>query len=101
VPASSPYEALLVPDLAIGTEQARKYVLVVDASDTVRQKYVTLGQVTPDGLRIIKQGLEPNDRVMVAGLMLARAGMKVRPQEQGTAPAAPGAPGAPMQQSSK
>jgi len=101
VPASSPYEALLVPDLAIGTEQARKYVLVVDASDTVRQKYVTLGQVTPDGLRIIKQGLEPNDRVMVAGLMLARAGMKVRPQEQGTAPAAPGVPGAPMQQSSK
>src|SRR3974390_2763179 len=101
VPASSPYEALLVPDLAIGTEQARKYVLVVDASDTVRQKYVTLGQVTPDGLRIIKQGLEPNDRVIIAGLMLARAGMKVRPQEQGAGPAATGAPRAPTQQSSK
>ncbi len=41
VPGSPPYEALLVPDAAIGTEQARKYVLVVDADDTANQKYVT------------------------------------------------------------
>lgn len=86
VPGSPPYEALLVPDIAIGTEQARKYVLVVNADSTVAQKYVVLGQTTPDGLRVIKEGLGPDDRVIVNGLMRARPGMKVTPQE-------PGAPG--------
>ena len=93
VPASPPYEALLVPDLAIGTEQVRKYLLVVDGEDTARQKYVTLGQLTPDGLRAIKDGLGAQDRVVINGLMQARAGMKVRPQQQGAAPAAPGPAG--------
>ena len=99
VPASPPNEALLVPDAAIGTEQVRKYLLVVDAGDTVRQKYVTLGQVTSDGLRVIKEGLAPDDRVVISGLMQARAGMKVRPQEQGATPAVPGAAGGPPQPS--
>jgi len=99
VPASPPSEALLVPDAAIGAEQVRKYLLVVDAGDTVRQKYVTLGQVTSDGLRVIKEGLAPDDRVVISGLMQARAGMKVRPQEQGATPAVPGAAGGPPQPS--
>jgi RND family efflux transporter MFP subunit len=99
VPGSPPYEALLVPDAAVGTEQVRKYLLVVDASDTVRQKYVTLGQVTSDGLRVIKDGIAPDDRVVISGLMQARAGMKVRPQEQGATPAVPGAAGGPPQPS--
>ena len=58
VPGSPPYEALLVPDVAIGTEQARKYVLVVDDQDTARSRYVTLGQLTADNLRVIKEGLD-------------------------------------------
>ena len=91
VPASPPYEGLLVPDAAIGTEQVRKFVLVVGADDTVAQKYVTLGQTTPDGLRAIKEGLGPDDRVIVNGLMRARAGQKVTPQEQ-SAPAPAAAP---------
>ncbi len=82
VPGSPPYTALLVPDAAIGTEQARKYVLVVDDDNVVRQKYVTLGQLD-DGLRVIKDGLAAADRVIVNGLMRARPGMKVTPQEQG------------------
>jgi RND family efflux transporter MFP subunit len=45
VPASAPFEALLVPDSAIGTEQVRKFVYAVDEEDTVRQKYVTLGHL--------------------------------------------------------
>jgi RND family efflux transporter MFP subunit len=94
VPASPPYEALLVPDAAVGAEQARKYVLVVDGENTARQKYVTLGQLAPDGLRVIKDGLSPDDRVVISGLMQARAGQKVRPQQPGAAPAAPG--GAPQ-----
>ena len=52
VPGSPPYEALLVPDAAIGTEQARKFVLTVNADNTVVPKYVTLGQTTSDGLRV-------------------------------------------------
>src|SRR5207248_2906662 len=45
VPGSPAHSALLVPDVAIATEQARKYVMVVDAENTARQRYVTLGQV--------------------------------------------------------
>jgi RND family efflux transporter MFP subunit len=97
VPASPPYEALLVPDAAIGTEQTRKYVFVVGSDNKVGERYVMLGQVTPDNLRVIKSGLKPDDRVIVNGLMRARAGQKVDPQIKGAKPAAPakGAPGKP------
>jgi membrane fusion protein, multidrug efflux system len=87
VPGSAPYEALLVPDAAIGTEQARKYVLVVGPDNSVSQKYVTLGQLDRD-LRVIKTGLSADDRVIVNGMVRARPGGKVTPQEQGAAPSA-------------
>jgi RND family efflux transporter MFP subunit len=76
--SSAPYEALLVPDVAIGTEQARKYVLVVGADGVANPKYVELGQVL-DGMRVIKSGLAPTDRVVVNGLMRVRPGQKVAP----------------------
>ncbi|MGA9082523.1 MAG: efflux RND transporter periplasmic adaptor subunit, partial [Pseudolabrys sp.] len=98
VPGSPPYEALLVPDAAIGTEQARRFVMVVDAQDTARPKYVTLGQLTSDNLRVIKDGIGPDDRVVVSGLMQARPGQKVRPEEQGAKPAGPASAGGPPQQ---
>jgi multidrug efflux system membrane fusion protein len=81
VPGSAVYQALLVPDAAILSEQARKYVLVVDAENTARQRYVTLGQLSGN-LRVIKDGLAADDRVIVNGLMQARPGAKVNPQEQ-------------------
>lgn len=90
VPASPPYQALLVPDTALGTEQAKRYVLVVGADDMVTIKYVTVGQVVEGGLRVIKEGLSADDRVIVDGLMRARPGIKVTPQEQGAKPAEPG-----------
>jgi RND family efflux transporter MFP subunit len=86
VPASMPYEALLVPDVAIGSEQARKYVLVVDAENVVHPKYVTLGDVSA-GLRVIKDGLAPDDKVVVNGIARVRPGQKVTPQEEGAPPA--------------
>jgi len=76
VASSPPYEALLVPDVAIGTEQTRKYVLVVGPDDVANQKYVELGQVI-GGMRVIKSGLNPSDRVIVNGLMRVRPGQKV------------------------
>jgi RND family efflux transporter MFP subunit len=88
VPGSQPYAAILVPDDAIGTEQARKYVFVVDDGSVVRQKYVTLGQLD-GGLRVVKDGLTTSDRVIVNGLMRARPGLKVNVQEQGAPPPSP------------
>jgi RND family efflux transporter MFP subunit len=95
VPGSAPYEGLLVPDAAIGTEQARRFVIVIDEQDTARIKYVTLGQLTADNLRVIKDGIGPDDRVVVSGLMQARPGQKVRPEEQGAKPAGPASAGGP------
>jgi RND family efflux transporter MFP subunit len=89
VPGSPVYQALLVPDAAIGTEQIRKFVLVAGPDDVVAMKYVTLGALVEDNLRVIKEGLKPDDRVVVNGMMRARAGQKVSPQEQGAAPAGP------------
>ena len=86
VPGSPPHTTLLVPDAALGTEQSRKYVLVVDDSNTVRLKYVTPAQLD-GGLRVIKDGLAANDRVIVNGLMRARPGGKITPQEEGAPPA--------------
>lgn len=79
VPGSAPYTALVIPDTAIGSEQARKFVYVVRPDDTVAQKYVELGALS-DGDRVIKSGVEPTDRVIVEGLMRARPGIKVTPQ---------------------
>jgi membrane fusion protein, multidrug efflux system len=87
VPASAPYQALLLPDAAIGTEQARKYVLVVTPDNTAVQRYVTLGNIV-DGLRVIKSGLNPDDRVIINGLIQARVGAKVAPQEDRLPPQA-------------
>ena len=87
VPGSPTYQALLVPDAAIGTEQVRKFVLVVGADNTAVPKYVTLGPVIDGNLRVIKDGLKADDRVVVNGLMRVRPGQKVTPQEQGVVPA--------------
>ncbi|MEI9804978.1 MAG: efflux RND transporter periplasmic adaptor subunit [Pseudolabrys sp.] len=95
VPASPAYEGLVLPDAAIGTEQVRKFVMTVNADNVATPKYVTLGQVTPDGMRVVKDGLSADDRVIVNGLLRARPGAKVTPQEQGATPPAGGAPPAP------
>jgi RND family efflux transporter MFP subunit len=83
---SAPYEALLLPDTAIATDQSRKIVFVVKADDTVEARAVTLGPLD-DGLRIIREGLKPDDRVIVDGLQRARIGAKVSPHEAKATPA--------------
>ena len=76
--ASAPYEALLLPDTAIATDQSRKIVFVVKDDDTVEARPVMLGPLD-DGLRVIREGLKPEDRVIVDGLQRARVGAKVSP----------------------
>jgi multidrug efflux pump subunit AcrA (membrane-fusion protein) len=76
---SAPYEALLIPDSAIANDQTRKIVFVVKDDGTVEARVVTLGPLD-DGLRVIREGLKPEDRVIVDGLQRARVGSKVSPR---------------------
>jgi multidrug efflux system membrane fusion protein len=75
---SSPYEALLIPDSAIATDQSRKIVFVVKDDDTVEAKEVALGPLD-EGLRVIREGLKAEDRVVIDGIQRARVGAKVNP----------------------
>jgi RND family efflux transporter MFP subunit len=70
--------ALLVRDAAIGTDQDRKFVLVVGPGDTLAYRPIVPGRLT-DGLRIVTSGLKAGERVVVNGLMRVRPGMKVAP----------------------
>jgi RND family efflux transporter MFP subunit len=83
---SSPYEALLLPDTAITSDQSRKIVFVVKDDDTVEARQVTLGPLD-DGLRVIREGLKPEDRVIIDGLQRARPGAKVTPHAANATPA--------------
>jgi multidrug efflux system membrane fusion protein len=77
---SSPYEALLIPDTAIATDQSRKIVFVVKDDDTVEARTVMLGPLD-EGLRVIREGLKAEDRVIVDGIQRARVGAKVTPHQ--------------------
>jgi RND family efflux transporter MFP subunit len=88
VPLQRDLESTLVPDRALGNGQLGRYVLVVNAKNVVEQRPVETGDVTDDGLRIIKSGLKPDDRVIVSGLQRAIPGNVVKPVET-TANAAP------------
>jgi multidrug efflux system membrane fusion protein len=75
---SAPYEALLIPDAAIATDQTRKIVFVVKDDDTVEARPVVLGPLE-EGLRVVRDGLKAEDRVIVDGIQRARVGAKVNP----------------------
>jgi len=79
VPFDEQKDALLVPDVALGTDQAGRYLLVVNAENVVEQRKVQVGQ-SEGGLRVIEAGLKPDDRVVTAGLLRAIPGQKVDPQ---------------------
>lgn len=73
---SGSYQAVMVPDEVIGTDQSRKFVYVVDDQGTVAARLVELGPVI-DGLRVVREGLAAEDRIIIAGIQRARAGAKV------------------------
>ena len=66
----------LIQDRAIGTDQDRKFVLVLNDDNTLAYRPITIGRLV-DGLRAVQSGLEPGERVVVNGLMRVRPGMKV------------------------
>jgi RND family efflux transporter MFP subunit len=81
VPFNKQENALLVPDVALGSDQSGRYVLVVNGENVVEQRKVQTGPLEGE-LRVIESGLKAEDRVVVAGLLRAIPGQKVDPQLQ-------------------
>jgi len=74
--AGPPEQTLVVPDVAVGSDQGYKYVYVVNAEDIVQKRDITTGRAHGP-LRAVVKGLTPEDRVVVNGLMMLRPGAKV------------------------
>ncbi|MGY4630205.1 efflux RND transporter periplasmic adaptor subunit [Bradyrhizobium sp. USDA 4486] len=79
VPFDQDKSALLVPDTALGSDQGGRYLLVVNGDNVVEQRKVQIGP-TDNGLRVIENGLKPEDRVVIAGLLRVIPGQKIDPQ---------------------
>jgi multidrug efflux system membrane fusion protein len=75
---SGTYPAKLVLDRAVGTDQDKKFVLVLKPDSTIDYRPVKLGRLV-DGLRVVDSGLEPGEQIVINGLQRVRPGMKVIP----------------------
>ena len=75
-----PYEALLLPDSAINLDQTKRFVYVVDENNIVERRIIKIGNKHGD-LRVIRDGLNKEDRIVINGLQRVRIGMKVTPEE--------------------
>ena len=98
-PIGQPHKALLVIDRAVSSDQGMKFVYVLDAESKVQYRRVTTGAQQTDGLRVIEEGLKPDDWVVTGGLLQVRPRMKVKVERvpmptlvgrtNGTEPASP------------
>lgn len=79
LPLGEARDAVLVADRAVGTDQDRRYVYVVDGEDKVQYRAVKLGPLH-EGLRVVREGLSASDRVVTVGLQRVRPGVKVAPE---------------------
>ncbi|MGV3774725.1 MAG: efflux RND transporter periplasmic adaptor subunit [Verrucomicrobiales bacterium] len=79
IPGVGEYDSLLVRDSAIGSDQGRSYVLVVDDQNKANYRTIKIGPIV-EGLRVVREGLQASDRIIVTGLMAARSGSTVKPQ---------------------
>ncbi|HET6572418.1 MAG TPA: efflux RND transporter periplasmic adaptor subunit [Fimbriiglobus sp.] len=79
IPLATRIDAILIPDEAVTTDQARKVVYVVGANNRVTVRQVELGPLS-DGLRVVDKGLSPDDRIVIHGLMRVQPGAVVDPQ---------------------
>jgi len=91
VPRAEQPNMLLVPDRVVGSDQSGRYVLVVNKDDVLEQRKVVLGQQVGD-LRVIDKGVQPDDRVVISGLMSVIPGQKIDPVAKTIAPPAETAP---------
>ncbi|KXU82664.1 efflux transporter periplasmic adaptor subunit [Paraburkholderia monticola] len=77
VGGSAPHPALLIDDAAVGTDQDKKFVLVVDQANHVVYREISTGSMQGN-LRVVKDGLKPGDRIVVNGIQRVRPGDTVR-----------------------
>ena len=75
---SGEYDAILIEDRAVGTDQSQNFVLVLGANNKLEYRAITPGRIV-DGLRIVRKGLKPDDVVVVSGLQRVRPGAQVKP----------------------
>jgi multidrug efflux system membrane fusion protein len=87
---SGQYNAVMINDSAIGTDQSVRYVLVVGADNKVAYRPVQLGPVI-DGLRVVQSGLAAGETIVVNGLQRVRPGVQVQPQRVAMGERRPGA----------
>jgi RND family efflux transporter MFP subunit len=78
VPVSDPTKSLMITERAVGTDQGRKFVYVVNDQNVVERRDVKLGRVS-DGLQVVQEGVKPEDWVIVNGIQRVRDGAKVEP----------------------
>ena len=88
VGGGTPHPAVMIDDAAIGTDQDKKFVMVVDADNRVQYREVTLGTLS-DGLRVISKGLQPGERIVVNGLQRVRPNDVVKANSVAMASASP------------
>ncbi|HVW00088.1 MAG TPA: efflux RND transporter periplasmic adaptor subunit [Planctomycetaceae bacterium] len=81
VRSGTPYEAVLVAERTIAAQQSMRFVMVVDDENVVRAREVELGRLF-DGMRVITQGLKPDEWIIVDGLQRARPGETVNPHKE-------------------
>ncbi len=81
IPGSGRHEAILIPDSSIGTDQAQKFVFVVNSDGEVARTVVELGGMS-HGLRIIRNGLKGDERIILRGLRRVRPGLRVKTSEE-------------------
>jgi hypothetical protein len=80
LPIGEDPNALLVTERAIGADQAGNYLLAVNSDNVVEKRSILMGQLV-DGLRVIREGLQPGELVIVKGLQRVRPGSKVDPEK--------------------
>jgi RND family efflux transporter MFP subunit len=79
LPIGKAYEAILVSEQALGTDQGQKFVYVIDEAGKADYRRVQVGRLH-DGLRVISNGLTRTEKVVVSGLQRVRPGIEVRPK---------------------
>lgn len=85
IPGSGDYDAALIRDTAVGSDQGRPFVYVVGADGKATQRTISVGPLE-QGLRIVREGLGADDRVVINGLMAVRPGATVAAEETAMQP---------------
>ena len=78
---SAKYDAMLINDSAVGTDQNVRYVFAVGPDNKVEYRAVKLGPVIEDGLRVVRDGVKPGELIVVNGLQRVRPGVTIAPQK--------------------